>query len=233
MLMEPTHLSFYFNIFKDEIFTVRLLYQLNKFYPGYSVLGIADGPCFEPNIKIFSEINPNFVLYQGKRLKIIGSEFTQRNFEVILEHLKTDIIIGLDPDSYIWRRFNYFPDVDWFGHRHRFYNHFIEKNFTFLGGSCMGFKRTYIQRILDSGYLLNDKYKDSRGFYDRYSSFKKYADPDCNDIICREDWVLGDIARKLKVKPFHWDECYPSQKHEVILQPPYQYAVTHPVRHIF
>jgi hypothetical protein len=223
--------DFYFNIYKDEIYVVRLAHQLARFFPESKVIAISDGPCHVPSLVQAKLFNPNLVLVNGERLKhkpTGGCEFTQRNLEAVLARSQAATIVKLDPDSYIVRSCD-IPTYDWFGHVHSTSIPFMGSRFDFIAGGAMGFSRDAIVRIIDSGFLLDRKYDNSAGFYSRYSQYKKFADPAGeSDPIRREDWVIGDICRRLKIDATPWSEVYCVQDDEV---EDMSFAICHPVRH--
>ena len=226
----------YFNIYKDEIFAVRLCHQISTFFPKSKILIISDGPCYEKNIDLIKSINSNVIFIEGERLKNKpegGCEFTQRNFEKVLELTNNNTIIKLDPDSYIWRTPNFIPEVPWFGTVHNSKIPFFSKALTFIAGGAMGFQRQTIEMIYNSKLLLNKRYDNVNSFYDRYKRYKKIADPSGESGLVRlEDWTLADVCDRLDITPTNWNDIYCVQIEEQI-QDHYNYSITHPVRTIF
>lgn len=222
--------SFYFSIYKDELYAVRLAYQLNKYFPGVEVIVISDGPYHEPSLKTAEYFNPYLKAVRGKRLKAKstgGCEFTQRNFEVLLAESDSEIFIKLDPDSYINSRCD-IPEDDWFGHVHYTSIPYLNYQFNFIAGGAMGFSRSAIETIVISNHLLDKKYDAEGGFYDRYKRYKKFGDPvGEKDFIRREDWIIGDVCRKLKIEPTPWPDVYCVQDKEVDDD---SFSIVHPVR---
>jgi hypothetical protein len=222
--------SFYVSIYKDEIYAVRLAHQLNRYYPGVEVIVISDGPYDKRSLAVAKEFNIQLKVIEGERLKAKqtgGCEFTQRNFEVLLRESNSQIFIKLDPDSYI----NYscgIPDVDWFGHVHFASISYLRYNFNFIAGGAMGFSRNVVEKIVNSQLLLNEKYDNQGGFYDRYKRYKKFGDPlGERDLLRREDWVIGSVCQSLKIEATHWDDVYCVQDEEVKDD---SFAIIHPVR---
>lgn len=217
---------FYFNIFKDEIYCARLIHQIKKFYPDATIIAIADGPCH--NVDFFES---ETIFIQGERLKVKdrAMQFTQRNFTTVLENTDAEKIIKLDPDSYIWSSLLDPPDVDWAGS--------IRDRMVWLGkikychGACWIMKRSAMQTILDSEYLLDTQYNNHWNLYERYTSKAKYGDAiDIEETIPHEDFILGDVVRRLELSVGEWEGLKLQQMGEVIEE---GYSVTHPVRHIW
>jgi hypothetical protein len=223
--------SFYFSVYKDEIYTVRLSHQLNRFFPKVEVIAIDDGPYDEHSLKVAENFNLYLKVIKGERLKSKltgGCEFTQRNFEVLLVESDSDIFIKLDPDSYINHSFD-IPDDDWFGHVHFAGVPYLGYHFNFIAGGAMGLSRNAVEKIVESKLLLDKKYDQQGGFYDRYKRYKKFGDPlNESDLIRREDWVLGDVCRRLNIKPSSWPDVYCVQDVEVDDD---SFAIIHPVKH--
>jgi hypothetical protein len=238
-MTEP--ISFYFNIYKNEIYASRLVFQIRNFYPTSEILIISDG---QANLFSMNQIrdyhdrifpnSPPFTLIKGDRLKNVGPEFTQRNFKCVLNNTTSDLIIKLDPDSYIWRSFNYIPEGDWIGDVRFLPAPYLSRQFNFISGGCFGMRRNVIKEIYNSNLLLGDEYRTEESFYDRYRMNRKYGDPITNELIYRENLVLDDVANRLGVTPVQWDEVYCTQHGEQLQNPDdLKYAVTHPVRYIF
>jgi hypothetical protein len=230
MMLTPQSVDFYFNVYKDEIYAVRLAFQLAEHFPSSNVYAIADGPCHLPSLYQAKFFNPNLTLIEGDRLKHKssgGCEFTQRNLEEVITRSQAETIVKLDPDSYVWRSCG-IPSDDWFGHVHSTHIPFLGSRFDFIAGGAMGFSRGAIERIIESGILLDRKYDHQKGFYDRYKQYKKFGDPvGETDLIRREDWVIGDVCRRLKIKASSWDDVYCVQDEE---QKEDRFAISHPCR---
>jgi hypothetical protein len=226
----PLSLDFYCSFYKDEILLVRLAYQLNRFFPHSKFIVIADGPYHKRSLIVAKQFNPNLVLVEGDRLKhkpTGGCEFTQRNLEVVLMRSQAQTIIKLDTDSYINRSFSC-PNDDWFGHVHFASIPFMGEQFKFIAGGAMGFNRSIVEKIVQSKELLNSKFDNRDGFYDRYKNYRKFIDPiGETDLIRREDWVIGIVCKKLKIEATSWRDVYCVQDEEVDDS---RFAVIHPVR---
>jgi hypothetical protein len=222
--------DFYCSIYKDEIFLVRLAYQVNRFFPESKLIVIADGPFHKFSVAAAKNFNQNLILIEGERLKhkpTGGCEFTQRNLEVVLTKSNASTIIKLDTDTYINHTFR-FIDAPWFGHVYHTSLPFMGETFDFIAGGAMGFSRQAITAIVESKELLNKKFDNRGGFYDRYKNYKKFADPmGESDLIRREDWVLGMVCKKLSIKATPWSEVYCVQDEEVFDN---SYSIVHPVR---
>lgn len=229
-------LSFYFSVYKDEVFAVRLAKQLNDWLKDSQAIVITDGEPYWPSLGYARSLNPNLIVIEGERLKNKssgGCEFTQRNFEIVLDKTNTETIIKLDPDSYIWRSPKNIPDAGWFGDVHGGSTPFMGHKFNIIGGGAMGFKRDTIEKIVKSQFLLDKRYDKINAFYDRYSKFKKVADPVGEPAYIRsEDWTLADVCRRLGILPTQWDDVCCVQSEEQI-QDELNYSITHPVRHIW
>ena len=226
---------FYFSIYKDEIYAVRLAKQLNDIFPGVKVVVIADGHCYLPSIDAAIKFNPNLEFVQGDRLKNAangGMKFTHRNFEEILK-FDFDVAIKLDPDSYVWREPKYIPDADWFGNVFQQDLYFLGKKLQTIGGGAMGFKQSTVERLHSSKALLDTRYDSVETFYDRYRKFKKFSDPDNETGLVRsEDWTLAHVCDRLSIKPAQWDDVKCVQSQEQIY-PGLDFCITHPCRTVW
>jgi hypothetical protein len=232
MQTAPIIPDFYFSIFQDEIYAVRLVWQLARYFPLSKVIAISDGPCDSHSMYVASNFNPNLIILQGERLKHAGKgmEFTQRNLSWVLGYSQAEIIVKLDPDTYINRPCR-FPNVDWFGDVKQTGFPFLGLNFEFIAGGCMGFRRHIIEMLIESEYLISEQLNKAEGFYDRYVQYKKFGDPNCTDLIHREDYAFGWCMKKLGVMPYQFDNCYCVQDEEQRERK--EVAIAHPVRTIF
>jgi hypothetical protein len=230
MMQVSQSVDFYFNVYKDEIYSVRLAFQLAENFPSSNLYAIADGPCHLPSLYQAKFFNPKLTLIEGERLKHKpsgGCEFTQRNLEEVVARSQAETIVKLDPDSYIWRSCE-IPSDDWFGHVHSTHIPFLGSRFDFIAGGAMGFSRGAIERMVESRFLLDKKYDHEKGFYNRYKQYKKFGDPvGETDLIRREDWVIGDVCRRLKIKATSWDGVYCVQDEEQVEG---GFSISHPVR---
>jgi len=222
--------DFYCSFYKDEIFLVRLSYQVYEHFPQAKLIVIADGSYDNRSLVAARTFNPNLILVEGERLKSKptgGSEFTQRNFEAVLLNSNASIIIKLDPDSFINKPVEP-PNTEWFGHVYKTAIPFMGESFDFIAGGAMGFSRQTIETIVESKELLNRKFDDRGGFYSRYTNYKKFADPiGEKDLVRKEDWILGTVCKKLGIKATHWTDVYCVQNQEVNDD---NFAIVHPVR---
>jgi hypothetical protein len=228
-------IGFYMTVYRDELWAHRMVRQIKTFYPDSPVLITTDGLAHVPSLDTMEGAT---VLQFNRRLKVHGTGglYSQRNLLaalIVAEQDDVDVMFKVDADSYMWRPFSHLPNAEWFGG--------IFSADTSLGtsvccaGGCWGMRTSLIKRIAESKLLLDDRLLSKDLTYPRYSAraFKKEGDKGRDrELIIREDILMGFAANQLGVVPTMWDEVYLRQKGEAIQTPPYQYAVTHPVRSI-
>jgi hypothetical protein len=183
-------LAFFFTFTdNDYLLAQRLVEQINTFYPEALILAIGDGA--DPKHRL------NCVCWFRKSLKklnTIGS-FTQENFSFILDMLVSDptidSVIKLDPDSFLKRAFNSFPNGKWGGETKRGdftwgYSHWCRGGGYFI-------KKETIEEIVSSQLLLNPQY-----------NVLQKVELKNNKIY--EDCRLGHVANRLNIYPVEWNE---------------------------
>lgn len=221
-------LAFYFSIYQDELLAVRLVSQLREFYPSSQVVAITDGPSRNDRAKKYLSANATLVETK-ERLKTpgYGGLFTDRNLNILTTELDTDtdLVFKLDPDSYVWRKFNYFPNAHWFG------GTFVDTVFNnpCCAGGCWGMRYGAVLQLYESGLLTHDILKGIS--YDRYTKARNKKGDLHHKMkqVTREDVLVGWAMSQLEIVPCAWDEVYLRQSGEVT-QAPTPVAVTHPVR---
>jgi hypothetical protein len=204
---------FFFNVYKDEKLAERLMRQLFDFYPEIQSICIVDGVS---DLKSYG----NTKIYQGKRLKQQNKlgEFIKRNFSLCLEQ-DADIFISLDPDTYLWKKFENIPEKDWFGQVNLITIPPF-KGHNLIVGACAGYSRKAINTLLDS-QLLEDKTVNDAPLYNP---------PLINEVVPAEDYVIGWALETLGFIPYQWEENSIRQGLTNKQKPPYKYSATHPVK---
>lgn len=140
----------------------------------------------------------------GKRLKLSknGAAWSKRWMELAYQS-DCDRVIRIDPDTWLWRRFNSFPDCDIGGTvvaNPRSRVHYVR-------GACVCFKRSAIGAILDSKLLDDPIYGIDPMFgYYRYGMFAFPGEVMNSEFLYTEDPTVAHIAAKLRLSLGHWDE---------------------------
>lgn len=232
-------LAFYFSIYKDELWAVRLVHQIKHFYPKADIVCIFDGQGFPGQAEKIADLGANVRV--GERLKGPGNgmKFSHRNLSVALEYSDAELFFKMDPDSYIWRRFNDVPEnVEFFGQAHsKPIGQAFPKGVTYCHGACWGIRRSLMQRMVDSEIFYDKLYEHPHNLYNRYANekFRKIGDRgDAEDIVMHEDFIFGDAATKLGAKPVRWKDVRLHQAQELVQDPnDLVWSVTHPTRSIW
>lgn len=231
-------LAFYFSVYKDEIWAVRLVHQIKHFYPKADIVCIFDGQGFPGQAEILGNLGAKVRV--GERLKGPGNgmKFSHRNLSVALEYSDAELFLKMDPDSYMWRKFKYFPDLEFFGQDHRkTIGEAFPEPVHYCHGACWGIRRGLMQRMVDSEIFYDDLYTHPHNLYNRYAGekFRKVGDRgDVGDLIMHEDFIFGHAATALGAEPSRWKEVRLHQAQELMQDPKeLTWAVTHPTRSIW
>lgn len=176
----------------DQKLARSTIAEINSFYPDSPLFVIGDG--VEPNALGV------FIPVIGERLKTpeFGGEWTQRYLDLFLEHTACQVLIRLDPDTKLLRRFNYFPSAAVFG---------CKTEWGTTRGGCVGFSRQGAAAIASSGYLRDDKYRNNRQFlYSRYSLYRKPYEKIDGNPITLQDRIVADVVDRLNLETADWSD---------------------------
>lgn len=217
--MKEPSIAFYFAIYHEWKLASRLIKQVRNFYPDTPIIAIADGT-FDSEFAVLSK-SYNITFIQGKRLKLLeyGGKWWERAFIAFLELTTADILIKLDPDTCIWRKFNYYPDTDWFGT--------IEHNMLhpFPRGGCKGLQSSAIEKIISSKLLESSQFKHKFYEYDRFGKFKYPHESIPKIALGNEDLILSEIGYRLKFSLANWTEINIQLRKAPLIK---NFAATHP-----
>ena len=221
-MSEKRNLCFVFSVYRDEPLAIRLMADIRRAYPEADIICIPDGPA---DISLLNACRYYRVMrFLGCRLKTLeyGGAWLHRLLALPLMFSGADVIIKLDPDTRIHRRFEAVPEADWFGQLRStaFY-------LPIIGGGCMGFSREFAERVLVSEYLLDPLYKDKRFAYQRYGRYRQPGETASDEWIALTDWIIADVAHRLGVERISWREVLINFREPlpVDLSP---WAATHP-----
>jgi len=185
------HPSFILHVYKDDRPALLLLRQIRYLYPEACIAAILDG--VRP--KGFAEVCDRYhvLVIEGDRLKLpqYGGAWLKRMLE-IAQVLPGDVTIKLDPDSWLWRRFNYFPQSELFGTCRPYH----PRQIVMVRGGCQGWSNGAIDRVLDSGILDDPRYCSE------YFSYEKHG-----ERLMAADYIVGDLIARLGLSFADWDEC--------------------------
>jgi hypothetical protein len=213
--------AFVFSFFDDETLAKRLIRQLRQFYPNTDILCQADG-VNPPDFSEYAQIN-TVTYVEGGRLKprTFGGQWTQRYLNLFLQQSTADVLIKVDPDSYIHRAFTDLPEslqADLFGNLKT--NHLGQVQ---VRGGCVGYQRAAVQKLVESNLLLEAKYRDAT----RYSYRRKPDDP----LLSLQDAIMADVAQQLQLQLHPWPEVRIYAGNEAPpANPGLQFAITHPMK---
>jgi hypothetical protein len=204
---------FFLNVYKDEKLAIRLLKQLNTFYPNATVLVICDG---DSTLESFGDVK----VFKGERLKKQGflNKFIIRNFSICLEH-SFDTYISLDPDTYIWKPFTKIPEEDWFGQVNKS-NLKPFNNNKLIVGACAGYSFKALNSLIGSK-LLESPIVDLAPLYKTALT---------GETVPAEDYVIGWALETLGFVPYQWEDNDIQQGITNKQTTPYKYSATHPVK---
>jgi hypothetical protein len=221
--MPPTP-AFFFPVWEDSHLCSRLISDIRTYYPAADVVAITDGPIADGEpFKRFCDRNGVVLVETETRLKLpkYGGLWLQRLFEEALIRTRSEILIRTEGDTRLHRAFDYFPDADIGGTL----SHQIPR---FPRGGCVFWRREAIERILQSGWLGDPKYKDLFYSYSRYGKWRQEGEKeDWTPILC-SDRIVGDLIARLGLRLAAWDEVNVQFRGT----PPYSegFAASHPWR---
>lgn len=166
-------LTFVLTSYKDADLSVKTIEALVKVYPGASIIHLSDSA-------------PN-------RLKLpqFAGAWTERWMKAGLG-TNADIIVKLDPDTRAYVAVTDFPATDIFGQ--------VAVNGTYwdvkgvIHGAAIGFKRSAVEKIVQSG-LLHDK---------KYTTHPYVTSRDLTETISLQDPIVHDIAVRLGLSEGNW-----------------------------
>lgn len=214
-------IAFVFGVYNEWSLASRLVNQIRTLYPQAPAIAICDGTFNADFAQLCDLKGISFIASDRIKLPQFGGAWSQRLFT---EFLKTDadILIKLDPDTYLWRCFTSFPDTDWFGTQANKYL------YPYPRGGCVGFRRKCIERFIASNLLGHPKYKNHIFAYDRYGRWGWEHDLKQTEPISLQDWVLADVAHQLKLKLGDWSEVN-IQFRQIVANHGLRWAATHPM----
>lgn len=213
-------LAFCFTLYDEIELAGRLVRQLRQFYPCSQIVCCTDGIHYPA----FTQLTDHYI--EGEQLFTYGNggAWIKRMFIAALE-TDCDAAVFLDPDSYMLRRFNYFPDADAAGTLMQW----RDRDYLYLQGGCKLIKRRAIEKIIDSGLLDASEYVNGAFGYQRYSDEHRYPSEAFSDRwFISEDHILGDIFTRLNLSFIDWPEVYCRFRESC--PNPKSYAVIHPVK---
>ncbi|MGL5874219.1 MAG: hypothetical protein ACRC2R_17930 [Xenococcaceae cyanobacterium] len=127
------------------------------------------------------------------RLKLpsFGGMWTNRYLQWFLSQGKTPWLIKIDPDTVINRPLSIDPPTTGlFGFNYSKTGHSVH-------GGCQGYSREAVKQILDSNFLFDREYRQSRY---QYISNK--------EVLSFQDGIIRSILLRLNIPVFHHPEIY-------------------------
>lgn len=219
-------LSFLFHVYRDELFAHRLVNQIKEYCKGADILAIFDGE-FNPKFADFLR-QEKIDYFAGENLKSKqGGLWCQRYHEFFLTQSEADVLIKIDPDTYIHRPLKSIPEADIFGA--------INQNpglpIHVRGGFC-GFKRSASELLVESKIFYDPFYRSAQFWYPRYGHWKFFDEGWQTEWITLTDPIVGHAAAKLGLTVKSWAEvqggiCF---RERVPDNSDLRYLATHPVR---
>lgn len=216
-----SNLTFSFGIYQEWHLATRLIHQIKKHHPEATAIAIGDGTHNPHFASVCQQLGAIYKSDRRLKLPQYGGLWSLRLFELFLDTTDADILIKLDPDAQLWRKFAFYPDSDWFGTISPVYRH------PFARGGCVGFKRHAVERIVRSEILLNPIFTKPRYSYDRYGKHKHSHECQQIELISLQDWILADVSYYLGLSLENWSEVN-IQFRGTPQNRDLRYAATHP-----
>ena len=196
-------------VYKDQNLAKFRLKELNSLYAEneIDIVVISDG-VIDENFAEFCKGIHSLHYEVGDRRKLsieFGGAWVERFMARCLELSDFDILLKIDPDTKFFRRFNYFPNEDYFGNRRKSK---YASEYDHIQGGCKGFKREAVERILESGLLQDEFYKGNMKFaYNRFSQIyiRPGEEPE-DSLLMVEDALIWDVVKRIGGTIGEWDE---------------------------
>lgn len=147
-----------------------------------------------------------------RRKHHFNGEWTQR-FLMLARATNSDVIIKLDPDTCLWRKFS-LPDAEWFGT--------LSTNGTWVRGGACGFRRDTADRMIESGLLLS-----TVASYCRYGLYRWPWELEDRTPISNQDRIVGQVMSELGIPATDWPDVN-ILGNEMRIPERGAFAITHP-----
>lgn len=187
---------------RDAALSLKSAFALKTLYPGVEVILIEDSP----------------------RLKLpqFSGQWTDRWMKAALL-TDADIIIKLDPDTRATKAAASFPTTDIFGQQAPLGTYFPKSTGIICGGA-IGFQRAAVQKIVDSGFLLDPKYTVKPYLTEE----RRFGTP--RETVSLQDPIVADIAQRLGLKSGDWPGLHIKFQWEPPVVAPKDALFAHPVK---
>ncbi len=200
-------IAFVINVWNDQHLALRLVKQIREHFDQPALI-IGDG------VTIIPELNEITLARSFNRVKDQRTGYwTQRYLQIALQ-TSADVIIKLDPDAQIWRKFTP-PQADWFGT--------LSNTKAFVRGGCCGFSRAAAEKVCRSGLL----YKTYPYIYQRYGKYKWPHEEFSEEPLSSQDNIMRRVMAILDIQPTEWPEVL-ILGNDGIVPERGDYAATHP-----
>ncbi|MBL4672052.1 MAG: DUF4214 domain-containing protein [Arenicella sp.] len=227
--LRPTHytdddLSFFMGTYKDAERAEGALSRLRQHYPNAALQIRSDGDPDPANERLSKRFKANYT--EGERLYPIenGGALVAKTFELFLRQPRA-FFLKIDPDTSIDRRFDYLLDqVAVFGSlQHTRARLSVQGGFT-------GATRETVEKIVDSGLLLDPRLRNPKKYQDQSSYFRRMAMRSQRCGLSSFDWILGWASAELGIPILPFDEVHCRWKANInFSNDDLKFALTHPV----
>jgi hypothetical protein len=201
-------ICFFMGVYKDQHFAKLRLQELNSIYGEgeVDIVVISDGIVDEDFAEFCKGIHSlHYEVAERRKCSIeYGGEWIERFIKKCLELSNFDILIKIDPDTKLFRKFKYIPPEQYFGSI-RFKRNSLEQ---YVQGGCKGLTRKACVEILNSGFLRDEQYYGNNKFaYRRFSNtYLRENEEAESTLVMVEDAVLLDAVKRLALTIGHWDD---------------------------
>lgn len=201
------------NVYRDFEAARRLLDQLLSYAGGTEIIFLTDGTHDPEFGEICADCGIAYITASTRLKSIAGGAWTARFLGIYRQVSTAPYLIKLDPDSRMWRSpdLSTIPAADWFGTVHS-----SGSAPPFVAGGCLGFRREAVDRILDSGLLAAERYRD-----------RVYSIEWKGERLSFSDQILSSVCHRLRLVAAPWAECFVLHRCEPS-NPALKFAITHP-----
>jgi hypothetical protein len=199
---------------------------LRNSYPISSITVLSDGHDDPRYQKFIDKYNVRYIL--GERLygKENGGAMIHRRMKVFLEN-PAEYYIKIDTDTEVFRPFNCFPKMDYFGN----FVENLDHQINCIQGGAVGWSHNAVKDLYKSKLFLSEDllFPEKSWALDHQGNVMEFLIQAHHNLkMIRTDFVEGFCCKKLGIIAQHFDEIkstwrIPTENIDL------KYAITHPV----
>lgn len=189
---------FFVGVYKDQKEARQCIAGLKHYYPEEKIVPISDGTHDSTYEAFCEQVGVDYRVGQRLKLPDFRGAWTER-FLHLLDETDDERIIKIDPDTQVNARVEW-PDAEIF-------SSWRDSNGKrILAGPVIGFTRRAARDIIDSGFMLDWKYKANEYTYYRfYPPRLKEGEEQNTELVSLQDEITTDVVERLGIEPIKWE----------------------------